>query len=60
MPVPDFTPYRRDSTINPGQKSEDTKANRQAFNYLIMGATGSVGAYGATSLGELFARFVDT
>ena len=59
MPVPDFTAYRRDSTKNPGQKSENTQGNRMAFNYLIVGGAGSVGAYGATSLGEEFARFID-
>ena len=59
MPVPDFTAYRRDSTKNPDQKSENTQANRNAFNYLIMGGAGSMGAYGATSLGEKFARFID-
>merc|ERR1712018_1075358 len=42
MPVPDFTAYRRDSTKNPDQKSENTQANRNAFNYLIMGGAGSM------------------
>ena len=54
MPVPDFTAYRRESTKNPAQKSEDTRAQRQGFNYLLVGAMGATGTYAATSLGEYF------
>ena len=54
MPVPDFTAYRRESTKNPAQKSEDTRAQRQGFNYLVVGAMGATGTYAATSLGEHF------
>ena len=52
MPVPDFTHYRRESTKNPSAKSEDTRANRQGFNYLVVGAMGATGTYAATSLGK--------
>ena len=52
MPVPDFSAYRRESTKNPAQKSEDTRAQRQGFNYLVVGAMGATGTYAATSLGE--------
>merc|ERR1712061_323614 len=54
MPVPDFTHYRRESTKNPTQKSEDTRANRQGFNYLVVGAMGATGTYAATSLVNKF------
>ena len=54
MPVPDFTHYRRESTKNPSAKSEDTRANRQGFNYLVVGAMGATGTYAATSLGKYF------
>jgi len=54
MPVPDFTHYRRESTKNPSAKSEDTRANRQGFNYLVVGAMGATGTYAATSLVNKF------
>merc|ERR1711941_118023 len=54
MPVPDFTHYRRESTKNPSAKSEDTRANRQGFNYLVVVAMGATGTYAATSLVNKF------
>lgn len=54
MEVPDFTPYRRNSTKDPNSKSSETAETRKAFSYVIAAAAGSVGAYAASGTVNVF------
>ena len=53
MEVPDFSYYRRASTKD-SAKSENNHDGRMAYSYLMTGALGVTGMYGATSAVNLF------
>lgn len=48
--VPDFSPYRRDSTKSPTAKSSDTEDSRKSFTYLISGVGAVATAYSAKAV----------
>lgn len=48
--VPDFSAYRRKETQDPTSKNSETLEERQSFTYLIAGAGGLAGAYGAKTV----------
>lgn len=53
LKVPDFSPYRRDSTMNANRR-DDTAESRKTFSYMMVGA-GAVGtAYAAKGLVNAF------
>lgn len=49
MEVPDFSYYRRSGTKDTSAKSEEGRAQRLGYSYLMTGALGVTGAYAATS-----------
>jgi len=49
MEVPDFSYYRRTGTKDTSAKSEEGRAQRLGYSYLMTGALGVTGAYAATS-----------
>lgn len=54
MEVPDFTYYRRSGTKDSTSRNKDSAAGRQSFSYVIAGTSGTIAAYGATSLVNQF------
>lgn len=48
--VPDFSAYRRPSTKNPHQSSQETEDSRKLFSYVILGAGGLGAAYSAKAI----------
>ena len=46
---PDFTPYRKESNMDPTVKSKD-KASRKTFSYVLAATTGVCGAYAAKGI----------
>lgn len=53
MPLPDFSPYRRESVQTPSRKNT-TSEERKAFSYMLVGAGAVGGAYAAKGLVTAF------
>jgi len=52
--IPDFSAYRKDCTMDPTKKAEETEAARMNFTYVIAGASAITGLYSAKHLVRMF------
>ncbi|BES88486.1 Ubiquinol-cytochrome c reductase iron-sulfur subunit [Nesidiocoris tenuis] len=48
--VPDFSHYRRSSSIDPKSKAKDNEENRKSFSYLVVAGGAIASAYGAKTV----------